>query len=87
MGKFNKKEIIEKFKTKKEDTGSSEVQVALLTERINLLAGHLKNHKKDFHSRRGLLQMVNRRRKILLYLRKLSEERYRTLIAKLGLEK
>ena len=87
MAKFNKREIIEKFKTKKEDTGSSEVQVALLSQRINLLASHLKDHKKDFHSRRGLLQMVNRRRKILLYLRKLSEERYRALITKLGLEK
>lgn len=61
--------------------------MALLTERVNNLADHLKNHKKDFHSRRGLLQMVNKRRKLLLYVRKISEERYGMLIKKLGLEK
>jgi len=85
--KTNKKAIIEKFKTNDTDTGSPEVQVAILTERINNLSSHLKAHKKDFHSRRGLLQMVNKRRKLLLYLRKVSEERYRALTLKIGLEK
>lgn len=83
----SKKTIIGKFKTSQADTGSPEVQVALLTERVNNLADHLKNHKKDFHSRRGLLQMVNKRRKLLLYVRKISEERYGMLLKKLGLEK
>ena len=87
LEKTNKKAIIEKFKTNDLDTGSPEVQVAILSERISNLSGHLKTHKKDFHSRRGLLQMVNKRRKLLLYLRKLSEERYRALTLKLGLEK
>ncbi|MCL5003827.1 MAG: 30S ribosomal protein S15 [Patescibacteria group bacterium] len=87
LEKIDKKTIIEKFKKSAEDTGSPEVQVALLTERINKLSAHLKEHKKDFHSRRGLLQMVNKRRKLLLYLRKVGEERYRSLIGKLGLEK
>lgn len=83
----SKKAIIEKFKTNDLDTGSPEVQVAILSERINNLSAHLKNHKKDFHSRRGLLQMVNKRRKLLLYLRKVSEERYRAVTLKLGLVK
>lgn len=87
LNKGNKKIVIEKFKTSQSDTGSPEVQVALLTERINNLSSHLKNHKKDFHSRRGLLQMVNKRRRLLLYVRKISEERYRLLVKKLGLEK
>ena len=87
LAKESKKTVIEKFKTGVTDTGSPEVQVALLTERINNLAGHLKNHKKDFHSRRGLLHMVNKRRKLLLYVRKVSEERYGMLVKKLGLEK
>jgi small subunit ribosomal protein S15 len=85
--KNSKKATIEKFKTSDSDTGSPEVQVAILSERINNLSGHLKNHKKDFHSRRGLLQMVNKRRKLLLYLRKVSEERYRALTLKIGLVK
>lgn len=87
LDKANKKNVIEKFKTSSSDTGSPEVQVALLTERITSLSEHLKNHKKDFHSRRGLLQMVNKRRKLLLYVRKISEERYSMLVKKLGLEK
>ena len=87
LDRENKKIVIEKYKTSQTDTGSPEVQVALLTERIVTLSGHLKNHKKDFHSRRGLLQMVNKRRKLLLYVRKISEERYSMLIKKLGLEK
>lgn len=85
--KTDKKAIIEKFRTNDVDTGSPEVQVAILSERINNLSAHLKNHKKDFHSRRGLLQMVNKRRKLLLYLRKVSEERYRAVTLKLGLAK
>lgn len=67
------------------DTGSPEVQIALLTERIDHLTGHLKVHKKDHHSRRGLLMLVGRRRRLLNYLRDTDIERYRTLIAKLGL--
>ena len=80
-----KKEIILQFATTENDTGSPEVQVALLTERINHLNEHLKSNKKDHHSRRGLLQMVGRRRGLLNYLREKDIERYRTLIARLGL--
>lgn len=69
------------------DTGSTEVQVALLTARINHLTEHLKVHKKDHHSRRGLLMLVGRRRRLLDYLRSNDVERYRTLIAKLGLRR
>ena len=69
------------------DTGSTEVQVALLTERINHLTEHLKVHKKDHHSRRGLLMLVGRRRRLLDYLRRNDVERYRALIAKLGLRR
>lgn len=69
------------------DTGSPEVQVVLLSERIKELSAHLKDHKKDHHSRRGLLKMVNKRRKLLLYIRKKDEEKYRSLTSKLGLEK
>ena len=69
------------------DTGSPEVQVGLLSERIKELSSHLKDHKKDHHSRRGLLKMVNKRRKLLLYIRKKDEEKYRSLTSKLGLEK
>ncbi len=85
--KEKKSKIIESFKTHKEDTGSPEVQVALLTERINSLTDHLKGHKKDVHSRRGLLQMVNKRRRLLLYLKKKDEERYKKIVLKLKLEK
>ena len=87
MVKERKIEIIEKFATHEGDTGSPEVQVALLTERINELNGHLQIHKKDHHSRRGLLKMVGQRRGLLAYLKKTDIERYRALIEKLGLRK
>ena len=84
----NKKlEIIEKYKRHEGDTGSPEVQVALLTERINHLNEHLASHKKDFHSRRGLLLMVGQRRNMLNYLKSKDIERYRALIAELNLRK
>lgn len=83
----NKKSIIDTFKTHENDTGSPEVQIALLTERINHLNEHLKSHKKDFHSRRGLLKMVGKRRNLLNYLKDRDIERYREIIAKLGLRK
>lgn len=82
-----KAEIINEYKTKDGDTGSAEVQVAILTYRINDLNEHLKIHKKDFHSRRGLLKMVGQRRNMLNYLKEKDIERYRTLIASLGLRK
>jgi len=84
---INKKEIIAKFGRKENDTGSPEVQVALLTERINHLTEHLKIHKKDFHSRRGLLMMVGRRKGLLNYIRQKDITRYRELIGALGLRK
>jgi small subunit ribosomal protein S15 len=80
-----KQEIIEKFKLHDQDTGSPEVQIAILTERINYLTEHLKEHKKDYHSRRGLLKMVGRRRGLLNYLMEKDIERYRKLVEKLGL--
>ena len=80
-----KTEIIEGFRVHETDTGSPEVQVSLLTRRINQLTEHLKVHKHDMHSRRGLLMLVGQRRRLLAYLSKKSPERYRTLIAKLGL--
>ena len=83
----NKAVIIEKFATKKGDTGSPEVQVAILTTRINELSEHMQAHKKDFHSRRGLLAMVAKRRKLLDYLKSKSEERYAKLIAELGIRR
>jgi small subunit ribosomal protein S15 len=79
--------IIEEYKTHEGDTGSPEVQVALLTHRINNLNEHLKTHKKDHHSRRGLLKMVGKRRKLLDYLKEKDVERYRNLIERLGLRK
>jgi small subunit ribosomal protein S15 len=82
-----KKEVIEKFGRVPGDTGSPEVQIALLTERINELQKHFQAHKKDHHSRRGLLQMVGRRRRLLDYLKGRSETRYTTLIGELGLRK
>lgn len=82
-----KKAIIDQHKTHEGDTGSPEVQVAILTERINYLTDHLKTHKKDHHSRRGLLKMVGQRRALLNYLNKVDVERYRNLIEKLGLRK
>ena len=80
-------EIIEEFGTHGSDTGSPEVQVALLTERITHLTEHLRDHKHDHHSRRGLLLMVGKRRRLLDYLRREDVERYRNLIAKLGLRR
>jgi small subunit ribosomal protein S15 len=80
-------EIIAEYGTHEGDTGSPEVQVALLTERINHLTDHLRDHKHDHHSRRGLLLMVGRRRRLLDYLRRQDVERYRSLIAKLGLRR
>ncbi len=83
----NKTTIIKKFATTKGDTGSPEVQIALLTERIKELTEHLKVHKKDNHSRRGLLKMVSKRRRLLNYLRGSVVERYQTVIKTLGLSK
>ena len=82
-----KTEIIDEYKTKEGDTGSPEVQIAILTYRINDLNEHLKIHKKDHHSRRGLLKMVGQRRNLLNYLRDKDIERYRNLISRLGLRK
>ena len=82
-----KNALIKEHATKPNDTGSPEVQVALLTGRIEQLTGHFKIHKKDHHSRRGLLQMVNRRRSLLDYLKKKDGERYKSLIEKLGLRR
>jgi len=82
-----KKQIIEKYKLHDADTGSPEVQIAILTERINYLTEHLKTHKKDHHSRRGLLKMVGQRRALLNYLKQKNFDRYRELIDKLGLRR
>jgi len=82
-----KKEIIEKFKTHERDTGSPEVQIALLTNRIKYLTEHFKVHKKDHHSRRGLLKLVGQRRRLLNYLKKKDVERYRKVIKELGIRK
>jgi small subunit ribosomal protein S15 len=80
-----KQQVIEKYKTHGADTGSPEVQIAILTTRIRQLTDHMKVHKKDFHSRRGLLIMVGKRRKLLQYLRDKDFTRYQTLIQSLGL--
>ena len=85
--KEKKTQVIAEFATHEGDTGSPEVQIAILTRRIADLTEHLKVHKKDHHSRRGLLQMVGKRRNMLNYLQKKDIERYRALIAKLGLRK
>ncbi len=82
-----KTKIMQEYATHEGDTGSPEVQVAVLTHRINELNEHLKTHKKDHHSRRGLLKMVGKRRNLLNYLKKKDLERYRTLISRLGLRK
>ncbi len=87
MTKERKQEVINAFKREENDTGSSEVQIALLTERINELTEHLKVHKKDNHSRRGLLQMVGKRRNLLNYLAKKDLEKYREVVEKLNLRK
>ena len=80
-------EIVGEYRTHETDTGSPEVQVALLTERINYLTGHFKVHAKDFQSRRGLLKLVGQRRRLLAYLKKTAPERYQTLIGRLGLRR
>ncbi|WP_020398339.1 30S ribosomal protein S15 [Kordiimonas gwangyangensis] len=82
-----KQELIKEYATKEGDTGSPEVQVAVLSERISNLTEHFKDHKKDNHSRRGLIKMVNQRRKLLDYLKGQDEARYTTLIGRLGLRK
>ena len=82
-----KQSIIKEFSRKDGDTGSLEVQVAILTERIQSVTGHLGTHKKDYHSRRGLVHMVNRRRKLLDYLKRREEGRYKALIGRLGLRR
>ena len=82
-----KAELIKEYATKDDDTGSPEVQVAILTERITNLTEHFKGHKKDNHSRRGLLKMVSSRRSLLDYLKRKDEERYRKLIAGLGIRR
>jgi len=83
----DKLKIIEKFATKQGDTGSPEVQIALLTGRITKLSGHLKEHKHDVHSRRGLLTIISKRRRLLSYLMKKDHERYKTVVQKLDLPK
>lgn len=87
MDKDRKSEIISEFKAHPKDTGTTEVQVALLTERINHLTGHMRTHRHDYHTQRGLLRLVGRRRKLLSYLSKESTSRYHQLIQKLGLRK
>ena len=82
-----KEKLIKKYKIHDTDTGSSEVQIALLTEEINRLLSHLKKHAKDLHSRRGLIKMVIKRKKLLGYLKKESEKRYNNIIKKIGLKK
>lgn len=82
-----KQEVIKEYARAEADTGSPEVQVAILSERISNLTEHLKTHKKDFHSRRGLLIMVGQRRSLLDYLKRKSKERYATLIERLGLRR
>ncbi len=82
-----KTELISEYATKTHDTGSPEVQVAILTERINNLTEHFRSHKKDLHSRQGLLKMVSRRRRLLDYLKRNDQERYSTVIQRLGLRK
>lgn len=85
--KTDKEEVIKKFRVSELDTGSCEVQVALLTKRIQDLTGHFKDHKNDVHSQRGLVMMVNQRRKLLAYLKRTNNERYAKLIHGLGLRK
>ena len=87
MTQEKKQEIINTYKREEKDTGSPEVQIALLTQRINELTEHLKIHKKDNHSRRGLLKMVGKRRNLLNYLSRKDVQRYRDIVEKLGLRK
>lgn len=85
--KEKKTEVIGQYKQHDKDTGSPEVQIAILTERINRLTGHFQSHKKDHHSRLGLLKMVGKRRRLLEYVKKTDIERYRKLISSLGIRK
>lgn len=87
MPQDTKKQVIDKFKTHEGDTGSPEVQVALLSQRIQNVVSHLKGHDHDNHSRRGLLSMINKRRRLLHYLVRKAPERYKDIINKLGLSK
>jgi small subunit ribosomal protein S15 len=87
LQKVQKDDIISDFRVHETDTGSPEVQIALLTERINGLTGHLREHRHDHHSRRGLLKLVGRRRRLLAYLSDKDVERYRATISRLGLRK
>ena len=87
LTKDRKTEIIDRFKKHDVDTGSPEVQIGILTERINVLTEHLKTHSKDHHSRRGLLKMVGHRRRLLEYLQKQDVESYRTVVKDLGLRR
>ncbi len=82
-----KKEIVKEFGETDKDTGSTAVQIAILTKKINTLSGHFKVNKKDFHSQRGLLGMINNRRKLLKYLKEKNQDKYSALIKKLGLRK
>ena len=87
MVQEKKTELVLKYRQHEKDTGSPEVQVALLSERINYLTEHFKTHKKDHHSRRGLLKLVGQRRRLLDYLRKIDQNRYKGLIESLGIRK
>lgn len=87
MERFDKAEIIRSYQLHEKDTGSADVQIAILTHRINQVATHLQRHRKDFSSRRGLVMMVNQRRKLLDYLHRVAPDRYRALLAKLNLRK
>jgi small subunit ribosomal protein S15 len=87
LTKDKKENVLKEYQLHEKDTGSADVQIALLTARINELAEHLKAHKRDHHSRRGLLSLVGRRRKLLDYLQKIGESRYKALIKKLELRK
>jgi len=87
LEKDEKVKILKEFAQHEGDTGSPEVQIALLSERIKRLTDHLKTHKQDIHSRRGLLQMVNKRRRILMYLTRKDPDRYKAMVQKLGLSK
>jgi small subunit ribosomal protein S15 len=87
ISRETKHQTVETYRTHEKDTGSSEVQVALLTERINQLSEHFKVHTKDHHSRRGLLDLVSRRRRLLNYLRRTGPDRYQELIQRLGLRR
>ena len=86
-GKGKKSEVITSYRLHDKDTGSSAVQIALLTERINNLSGHFKTHKKDVHSRQGLIKLVNRRRRLLDYLKRVDEKQYKDVVKKLELRK